>query len=361
MDAKRDVREELAEQRKQLKELLDAGAASPALSAPGLGTHCRCECAAVMRDGMRGGMLGAHAEKEERKRKREERRAEEEKAAAEAAAAAGPAGDGDAPTAEQQQTQQRQPQQAEEPSFELPERLREFTGASGDKKALVQWRHEQQAEKRRLDKERNKWMAEQLRRQRELEATEKAAVSGGCGPALRGLPSAGLLGLPVVCRRAGALARAACSVRLRRLSRGKRRRWRSPSCGERSHVADWVVAALLCPAGRAIPPHLLRPQRPGGAGAEAGEVQHATAAAGVRPPPPPLLVGPRGPPGRRVRRGCRGAAVPAVAAAMAASAAPACDTAACLPALRRAAGAQSPRWRSWTRWSPRWTAAACGS
>jgi hypothetical protein len=32
----------------------------------------------------------------------------------------------------------------EEPSFELPERLREFKGASNDKKALVQWRHEQQ-------------------------------------------------------------------------------------------------------------------------------------------------------------------------------------------------------------------------
>lgn len=38
-----------------------------------------------------------------------------------------------------------------------------------------------QAEKRRLEKERNRWMAEQLRRQRELEAKEKAAVSdGGC-------------------------------------------------------------------------------------------------------------------------------------------------------------------------------------
>lgn len=33
-----------------------------------------------------------------------------------------------------------------------------------------------QAEKRRLEKYRNRWMAEQLRRQRELEAKEKAAV-----------------------------------------------------------------------------------------------------------------------------------------------------------------------------------------
>jgi len=35
-----------------------------------------------------------------------------------------------------------------------------------------------QAEKRRLEKERNRWVADQLRRQRELEAEEKAAVSG---------------------------------------------------------------------------------------------------------------------------------------------------------------------------------------
>lgn len=31
-----------------------------------------------------------------------------------------------------------------EPSFELPERLQEYTGPPGDKKALVQWRQEQQ-------------------------------------------------------------------------------------------------------------------------------------------------------------------------------------------------------------------------
>lgn len=31
-----------------------------------------------------------------------------------------------------------------EPSFELPERLREYAGPPGDKKALVQWRQEQQ-------------------------------------------------------------------------------------------------------------------------------------------------------------------------------------------------------------------------
>ena len=42
-----------------------------------------------------------------------------------------------------------------------------------------------QAEKRRLEKERNKWMGDQLRRQREIEAQEKAEV----GPSRR-LPSA---------------------------------------------------------------------------------------------------------------------------------------------------------------------------
>ncbi|KAL4457501.1 hypothetical protein ABPG75_012366 [Micractinium tetrahymenae] len=139
-DAKRDVREELAEQRKALKELLDS-------------------------------------EKEERKRKREERRKaeEEEKAAAEAAAAAA-AAEGEAAQQQQQQDGQK-PMDVDgqaEPSFELPERLREYSGPPGDKKALVQWRQEQQAEKRRLEKERNRWMAEQLRRQRELEAQEKA-------------------------------------------------------------------------------------------------------------------------------------------------------------------------------------------
>lgn len=36
-----------------------------------------------------------------------------------------------------------------------------------------------QAEKRRLEKERNRWVAEQLRRQRELEAKEKEAVRTG--------------------------------------------------------------------------------------------------------------------------------------------------------------------------------------
>ncbi|EFN58898.1 expressed protein [Chlorella variabilis] len=147
VDAKRDVRGELAEQRKQLKELLDA-------------------------------------EKEERKRKREdERRAAEEVAAAAAEASAAAAEGTECGAAAVQQDGQKPaskqgsvaPMDVDGPSFELPERLREFTGADNDKKALLQWRQEQQTEKRRLDKERNKWMAEQLRRQREVEAAEKAA------------------------------------------------------------------------------------------------------------------------------------------------------------------------------------------
>ena len=36
------------------------------------------------------------------------------------------------------------PMDVDGPSFELPERLREFTGADNDKKALLQWRQEQQ-------------------------------------------------------------------------------------------------------------------------------------------------------------------------------------------------------------------------
>ncbi|KAL4857865.1 Bromodomain adjacent to zinc finger domain protein 1A [Chlorella vulgaris] len=135
IDVKRDVREELAEQRKQLKDILDA-------------------------------------EKEERKRKREEMAAAEEAAAAAAvAAAAAAAGEGSGAVPMQQNAQKQAGKQSvgpEEPSFELPERLREFTGASNDKKAL--------AEKRRLDKEQNKWMGKQLGRQRVVEAAEKAAV-----------------------------------------------------------------------------------------------------------------------------------------------------------------------------------------
>ncbi|PRW55979.1 DDT domain-containing isoform A [Chlorella sorokiniana] len=148
-DAMRDVRGEVAEQRKQLKELLDA-------------------------------------EKEERRRKREERRKEEEEKAAAAAPAAGEGQPVDGPAGEGRDGEKgsgaaamdvdgQDQQQEQEPSFELPERLREYTGPADDRKALVQWRQEQQAEKRRLEKERNKWIAEQLRRQRELEAKEKAA------------------------------------------------------------------------------------------------------------------------------------------------------------------------------------------
>jgi hypothetical protein len=126
------------------------------------------------------------AEKEERKRRREEqkRAEEEEKAAAEAAAAAAAAVEGgqqDAPKPAGKQLRGATPMAVDEPSFELPERLREYSGAPDDKKGLLQWRQEQAAERRRLEKERNKWVAEQLRRQRELEAAEKAAVSGPAG------------------------------------------------------------------------------------------------------------------------------------------------------------------------------------
>ncbi|PSC69056.1 DDT domain-containing protein [Micractinium conductrix] len=144
-DVRRDIREEVAEQRKALKELLDG-------------------------------------EKGERKRKREERRKaeEEEKAAADAAAAAAAGAEGEQQQQEQQQDGQKPaPMEVDgqaEPSFELPKRLREYGGPSDDKKLLLQWRQEQQAEKRRLEKERNRWVAEQLRRQREQEAAEKAAA-----------------------------------------------------------------------------------------------------------------------------------------------------------------------------------------
>lgn len=101
------------------------------------------------------------AEKEERRKKREEERLKQEN---EAAAVEGQQ---DASTAAAPATAER--------SFELPERLKEYKGDPEDEKALLAFRQEQQAEKRRLDKERSRWMGEQLRRQREEEALAKQA------------------------------------------------------------------------------------------------------------------------------------------------------------------------------------------
>lgn len=59
------------------------------------------------------------------------------------------------------------------PSFELPEDLVEFRGDHDDKKALLVFRQMQQAEKRRLEKEKAKWLGETLRAQRTQEARRK--------------------------------------------------------------------------------------------------------------------------------------------------------------------------------------------
>lgn len=61
-----------------------------------------------------------------------------------------------------------------EPSFDLPDDLREFKGSPGDKKGLVTFRHRQQKEKARLDKLKAEWDKERKTREREREATRKA-------------------------------------------------------------------------------------------------------------------------------------------------------------------------------------------
>ena len=109
MDTKRDVREEVAEERRRLREM-------------------------------------AEAEKAERRKKREE-------ASAAAAAAAG--GDGAGGSAEGGETGAAGAGDAamagpgageggEEPSFELPEALREYGGDPDDKKAILVFRQAQQ-------------------------------------------------------------------------------------------------------------------------------------------------------------------------------------------------------------------------
>lgn len=117
------------------------------------------------------------AEKEDRRRKREEEKAKQE-------AAATADGQSAAPSRQQSicpswEGQQQRPAEAacgeEEPSFELPLELRDFKGNPENKKQLLKFRQDQQAARRMLEKQRNKWMAEQLRKQREEDARIKEA------------------------------------------------------------------------------------------------------------------------------------------------------------------------------------------
>jgi len=126
-DAKRDIRGDMAEERKRLRQLMDE-------------------------------------EKEEKKRRREE-----EKAAANDGADANNDNDGK----RKKEEEQGKKEENEDPSFELPDHLKEYSGDPDDKKALIQFRQAQQAEKRRLDRERSRWLGDILRAQRAEEARLK--------------------------------------------------------------------------------------------------------------------------------------------------------------------------------------------
>ncbi|KAL6772309.1 hypothetical protein ACKKBG_A29735 [Auxenochlorella protothecoides x Auxenochlorella symbiontica] len=59
------------------------------------------------------------------------------------------------------------------PSLELPPDLQEYGGDPDDRKAMLLFRQAQQTERRRLEKARDKWLGAELRRQRELESRLK--------------------------------------------------------------------------------------------------------------------------------------------------------------------------------------------
>ncbi|KFM24030.1 DDT domain-containing protein [Auxenochlorella protothecoides] len=117
-DVKRGFRDEMAEERRHLKDLLEA-------------------------------------EKEAKKKRREEAGPDTEGQTQ----GAGDTKDADAGGAA--------------PSLELPPELQEYSGDPDDRKAMLLFRQAQQTERRRLEKARDKWLGAELRRQRELESRLK--------------------------------------------------------------------------------------------------------------------------------------------------------------------------------------------
>ncbi|KAK9817866.1 hypothetical protein WJX72_003391 [[Myrmecia] bisecta] len=155
-DMQKDMREGIAEERRKLKELLEA-------------------------------------EKEERRAKREEearRREEEARRKAEGelrAASASREGSAqpdqqpdDVGALKQPADRSRAGSEAgddmeeDEPSWELPEELREFSGSPSDRKGMLAFRQAQQSERQRLEAARGRWQAEQRKRQKAREAERRA-------------------------------------------------------------------------------------------------------------------------------------------------------------------------------------------
>lgn len=61
-----------------------------------------------------------------------------------------------------------------EPSWELPEELREYVGDPDDRKAMVVFKQQQSAARQRIERARAKWQREQAARSKESEARRKA-------------------------------------------------------------------------------------------------------------------------------------------------------------------------------------------
>lgn len=138
VDTKRDIRGDMAEERRRLRELDEA-------------------------------------EKEERRKKREEEaRVKELAAAAECMAFNAAAGEKEGSLVETEVPAAAMAGQEEVPSFELPEELKEYRGDPADERAAAAFRQKQSSERRKLEKQRKRWLGDHLRAQRE-EAREEEA------------------------------------------------------------------------------------------------------------------------------------------------------------------------------------------
>ena len=64
----------------------------------------------------------------------------------------------------------------EEPDWELPPELQEYSGNPGDRKAQLLFRQAQTAERQRLDGLRTRWQAETRRKSKARDAERRAAA-----------------------------------------------------------------------------------------------------------------------------------------------------------------------------------------
>lgn len=154
-DAKRELREGMAEDRRKLKELVEADKEE---------RRKKREAEAARRDALvaRRKVLEEQAAKAAAEGKEVPDIAKI--LAVEAAALLGGAGEEDVDEA------------AALARFELPPELQVYSGDPGDRKALIQFRQRQQDERRRLDKAKQTWLVAHRQRKKDREAEKKAAA-----------------------------------------------------------------------------------------------------------------------------------------------------------------------------------------